>query len=235
MAYSIERDNNNFKIVTDNFLSVILSVQTSCDLSLWENVGLEQSGTSEINITLPVLDNVYKISINNQSEIEEIIIYKFDNFITSFVDEIKEIVCNCGSCNECEDCDKKDYSSILLKLISYNILNNNIYTPYFLATNDCIKCEIFDINMCILLNETVKGNADNSHLMKKIIMYFYLIFYYVDLKLNKYNVTELYQYKKMISCFKKIGINDTCIKNAILDGSENDFSIYNNNFNNTFA
>jgi hypothetical protein len=234
MAYSIERIDNNFKITTNSLLYATVYTQTFCNSNQWEILIPEQSSITEINITLPKKDDLYKIIITDKLLItEEVLISIYTSFLKSFVEDVEHILCGCP-CADYDDYNKteKDYLSAILKLLSYSIINGAIYNKYLTATNGCVKCSILDANQCVLTHEMVIGNADNTLLMKQLIAYYYLVYYYTDLVLNNNSitVTGIYNYNNIIKCIKKLGINEDCIKDAVysVDG------IYDVQFNNTF-
>jgi len=237
MGYTITRNNNTFTITKTgtNAIYVTVYTQTYCGSNQWEVLIPEQFTNGTLNITLPNKDDLYKIVITDKAALFDTInVSIYTAFLKSFVEDVEYILCGCA-CSECDDCDKKekDYLSAIMKLLSYNIINGAVYNQYLTATNDCIKCNILDSNQCILLHETVMGSSDNTLLMKQLVAYYYLVFYYTDLKLNGNLsvVTERYNYNKIIQCIKKLGINETCIKSAIYTEPQ---GIYTFEFNNTF-
>jgi hypothetical protein len=232
MGYTIVRENNVFTIANTgtNALYVTVYIQTFCGSNQWEVLIPEQFTNYTLQVTLPNTDNLYKIVITDKEDLYETI----NEFLKSFVISVHTILCGCP-CEECDDCDKKekDYLSAITKLLSYNIINGGIYNKYLTATNDCIKCSVLDSNQCILLKETILGNANNTLLMKQLIAYYYLVFYYTDLSLNNSStiVTERYNFNNIIQCIRKLGITEMCIKDAIYTQPQ---GIYTYEFNNTF-
>ena len=234
MAYSIERINNSFKITTNSLLYATVYTQTFCDSNQWDILIPEQSSSTEINIILPQKDDLYKIIITDKLLItDEVLVSIYTSFLKSFIEDVEYVLCGCP-CSDCEDCNKveKDYLSPILKLLSYNIINDGIYNNYLTVSNGCVKCSILDVNQCVRTHEMVIGNADNTLLMKQLIAYYYLAYYYTDLVLNTNSetVTQIYNYNNIIKCIKKLGINENCIKDTVysVDGT------YDVQFNNTF-
>jgi|688.fasta_scaffold00217_17 hypothetical protein len=237
MNYTILRENNLFTITNTgvDLIYITVYVQTFCGSNQWDILIPEQSTDDVLQITLPNKDNLYKIVISDKkNSTETIYVSIYSEFLKSFVDSVNNILCGCP-CEECDDCDKKekDYLSAITKLLSYNIINNGIYNQYLTATNDCIKCNILDSNQCVLMKETILGNADNTLLMKQLIAYYYLVFYYTDLSLNNGSniVTEKYNFNNIVKCIKKLGLDIDCIKDAIHIEPQ---GIYTFEFNNTF-
>lgn len=240
MGYLLTRDSNEFTIMRTgpDDLFVTVYVQTHCDLNEFEVVIPEQQVDVQVVITLPEKDGLYKILISDKDTLnEEILVASYKEFLGSLIDGIKYVLCGC-KCDDCDDCGKsqKDYLSVLVKMFAYNVINDGIYTQFLMATNNCVKCNILDINQCLLINETILGNADNSLLMKQIIAYYYLVYYYTDLKINNQNtdeVNQLYDYKNIIKCIKKLGIDENCInENIVLESLEGIFTF---EFNTTFT
>ena len=221
MAYTITRNNNVFTINTNggNALYITVYIETFCNSFEWDVLIPEQFTNDILTIDLPNKDNLYKIVITDKEHLyNEHKIPIYTNFLKSYIEDVKYILCGCP-CENCEDCNKeeKDYLSVLVKMFAYNSINENLYNTYFNITNLCIKCDILDLNQCMLLNETILGDGDNKELMKKTIAYYYLVFYFTDLKLNNNSqiITDIYQYKEILKCIKKLSINIDCIKNII--------------------
>ena len=125
MVYTITRNMNTFTI-DNNSLDVLYAtvyVQTYCGSNQWEILIPEQSFTSTITLTIPDKDDLYKIFISDKNTLfDEINISIFKEYLKSFVESVKDLLCGCP----CQDCDcnetDKDLSSVLLKLLSYNII-----------------------------------------------------------------------------------------------------------------
>lgn len=222
MAYTIVRNNNIFTITKTglNVLYVTVYTQTFCNSNEWKVLIPEQQNNGILLITLPKKDDLYKIVITDKLLLNDTYnVSIYTQFLKSFVEDVHYILCGC-SCSDCDDCDKKekDYLSVITKLLSYNIINDSIYNQYLIATNNCLKCTVLNSNQCILLHESILGNSDNTLLIKQLIAYYYLVFYYTDLKINdntNENIMEVYKYNTIIQCIKKLGLDENCIKNAI--------------------
>ena len=237
MAYTILRNGNVFTVTKTglNLLYITVYTQTFCNSNEWKVLLPQQINNGVLLLTLPKKDDLYKIVITDKLLLNDTYTVSiYTQFLKSFVENVHYILCGCP-CSNCDDCDKKekDYLSAITKLLSYNIINNSLYNQYLTATNSCIKCNILDSNECILLNESILGNADNTLLIKQLIAYYYLVFYYTDLKLNNdsVNVAEIYNFNNIIQCVRKLGINENCIKNIIIIEPERTYTF---EFNNTF-
>ena len=164
MNYTIERNNNVFTIIKTglNPLYIAVYTQTFCNSNEWKILIPEQINNNILTISLPKKDDIYRIIITDKLLVNDIYnISIYTEFLKSFIEDVHYILCGCP-CSDCDDCDKKekDYLSAITKLISYNIINNNIYNQYLAVTNNCIECSILNSNQCILLNELILGNSD---------------------------------------------------------------------------
>lgn len=225
MGYTITRNDNIITITKTgiNTIYVTVYIQTYCDSNVWEVIIPRQSTDDTLSITLPNRDDLYRLYIEDDRTVyTKNYVYRYTNFLESLIEDIKYTLCGCA----CSDCGKneKDYLSTILKLLSYNIINGSIYNEFLTSTNDCVKCNVLDTNQCLLLNETVLGASDNTLLMKQLIAYYYLVFYYVDLRLNdnSHIITQRYDYDNIIQCIKKLGIDELCIKDNILIFAHNE-------------
>lgn len=239
MGYILTRDGNSFTVLKtgEGDLYVTVYAQSNCQLDEYEVVIAEQEVLVSTSITLPNKDSLYRIQFTDSDGLDEstyVSVYK--EFLKSLIEDIKYVLCGCA-CESCPDCGKKekDYLSALVKMFSYNIINGSMYNQFFTATGECVKCNILDVNQCLLRNETILGNSDNTELMKQVIAYYYLVYYYTDLRLNQNssNVTTLYDYKNIIKCIKKLGIDESCINGSIV--IEEPEGIFTVEFNNTFV
>lgn len=212
MNYTFKRiDNYLFEL--ENFDVASLTVRVFEKVNCTDVVLLSEIRFTETySFSLPQKDGEYTISISSLTEEEFHTITNYFDFFNSIIEDISIHVCDCG-CNNCEDCnDEESINKILTKLISYNIVNNYRFNNYLLSTIDCIKCDLLDINSCIVSNEIVKGETDVSKLNRYLIEYYYLTYYFTDLKLQ--NDVSHYHFNKISKCLKNI--NPTCIKNKII-------------------
>lgn len=225
MIYSITKNNNTYTITNqdDEYLYVTVYVQESCESDEYEILYEEQSTLDTLTFVLPNKDNLYKFVLSDKKEDEEeVIIYYYDNLLNSLIEDIHYVLCGC-KCKTCDDCSEEtDYLSVITKILSYYMININAYNQNFLTTNSCIKCMLIDTNQCMLANELILGTTDNTLLMKQIIAYYYLVLYYTDLieNDNSESITLKYDYKNIIKCIKKLGIDESCIKDILISNNE---------------
>lgn len=214
MWFSLTRDNNSFLILSNNGnpITIKLGYKDSCSNDI---ISLNTYTTdTSIVLNLPINDNLYILEIiNNIGESYKIEIPKYNTLLKSLIEDIELVLCDCG-CKHCDDCkesNNKDYISTLLKLISFYTLNKQYFQAYLDIVFECTKCNILDASQCILINEKVYGNADNTRLLKEIISSFYIAFYYGSTQDYK----SLFNYSTTYSCIKNIGIDLSCIENKI--------------------
>jgi hypothetical protein len=239
MAY-IYRNDNIFTASNDYDASIYITIleQTNCQENTFSVVTPRYTTINETGETfeLPKKDGVYKVICEDFFITNEYIYYHYPNLFASLIDSIKESICDC-KCDDCEDCDKTDYSAVLTKLLSYGIINDNKYFDSLKLTAKCIKCDVLDTSTCNLLTEQVTGKSDSNKLNKKFIAYYYLVYYYTDLKskssTNNIDFEKLYDFKKISKCISKLNINSSCIKQSIY--SDINPGIFTVQFNPTFT
>lgn len=221
--YSITRNGDTIIISSNTGLSINIkvSIKESCQDNKYNQIQ-EYNTTTTISFNLPYDDGKYKIEItNNQNETYTYYIPKYDNMLKSLISDIELILCDCKCkhCNDCTQTTEKDYSSVLLKLLSYYVLNKEYYEAFLKIVFECTECALEDAFKCVLLNEKVYGNSENTELFKKIISHFYLGFYYGKLGYinNLEETNKLFNYDRIYHCIKNSGINTTCIENKKTD------------------
>ena len=221
--YSITRNGDAITISSNTGLpiNIKVSIKESCQDNKYNQIQ-EYNTTTTISFNLPYDDGKYKIEItNNQNETYTYYIPKYDNMLKSLISDIELILCDCKCkhCNDCTQTTEKDYSSVLLKLLSYYVLNKEYYEAFLNIVFECTECALEDAFKCVLLNEKVYGNSENTELFKKIISHFYLGFYYGKLGYinNLEETNKLFNYDRIYHCIKNSGINTTCIENKKTD------------------
>ena len=225
MWYSITRNKDIFTITKTgvNPVSVSLYKQTSCNGDEFVQVLPLQETNTTIDIILPLEDAIYKIVISTvvgrDTETISILIPHYNNMLLSLIDDIDFTLCGCAckECDECNDENEKDMSMVLLKLISYYTLTNLQYSAFLNTAFKCLKCSIVDANQCILINEKVHGNAENTILFKKILSLYYLAFYYGEYKntIDTEYIDEKFKFEKIKKCINNLGIDTECVLNTI--------------------
>ena len=223
MWYQIEREKNIFKVInihTDS-ISITLFFTESCDMD--DNYEICQSEVvllpgEEHTFILPDTDGLYKLVVTTEQEqyqYQQTYIPQYNKILSSLIEDMEYILCGCH-CIDCEDCDgqEEDVLPVFLKMLSYILINKNKYEKTLTNSAKCIECEILNANLCYILHENIQGNAENKRLMKQIIAYYYLVFYYTDLlnENDERSIQDRYNFKKIYSCIKRLGLSIECIK-----------------------
>lgn len=221
MEYNLTVIDNIYTFVNEEQSTINLKIEYKANCS---DELIIYKDTTPVNTTttfdLSKKDGIYVITLIHLEEEVILTIESYYNFFLSMINDIHYILCGCNSCNDCEDCGKeeKDYLSAILKILAYDILKDGIYTRLVTNSDLCIRCNIIDINQCILLNQTVLGEADNTNLMKQIIAYYYLLIFNNDVEISRNIIFPLkdYKYSEIIKCIKKLGIDFNCIKDSLI-------------------
>ena len=223
MWYKIKRDGNQFKIdsITIDTLYFTLYSSPSCDIE--ENFCIvipetEILAGDNLSFTLPSEDGIYKIHITNKEEKEdEILVPQYNVILSSLIKDVEYNICGCN-CSNCQDCDgeqsNQDLLTVLFKMLSYNVVNRGKYEKALASSSKCIECEVIEANLCHLLNESVGRNIDNKRILRKLISFYYLVFYYTDFRVEDGSpeVATRYNFKKIYPCIKQLGLDIECIK-----------------------
>lgn len=223
MWFEIDRENNELTItnITNSNIYYTLYYTSSCDLEEnYEVFIVETTILSEESSTfsLPDQDGLYKLFLTDKGSLSQNIYFpQYKSILSSLVEDIDFVLCgcNCPSCSECDE-EQDTLVSVLLKMLSYVLINKNKYEKTLLNSVNCIECNILDENLCYIIHESISGSYENKKLLKQIISYYYLVFYYTDLLLEK-NETLIklrYNYSKIYSCVKKQGLDIKCIEES---------------------
>lgn len=226
MWYTIKRTKNIFTISKTgvNPVNVVVYKQDSCLNDTFVEVIPLQTTSTSIDVTLSKGDGVYKFVISSlvgrDVESVDILIPYYDGMLVSLIQDIDNILCGC-ECKTCDDCNDtdKNLSTVLLKLISYYTITSNYYSAFLDAAFKCLKCSIVDANECIILNEKVVGNSDNTMLLKRIVALYYLAFYFAEFKstTDTNYINTKFNYEKIKKCINALGIDIQCILDNIND------------------
>lgn len=222
MWYSIERDNDTFTIIP-NYTGFSISLEVSIDNCENNTVLSDESVIAPLTLeyTLPKnIDETYIFKITNGETLEEVLITvpQYKNFLNILIEEFECFLCkdDCTSCDQCNEYTDKELSAFLLRILAFFILNKNKYAAVFDAIINCFECDIKNVTQCILYDNLITGNKENSSLVFKIISLYYLTFYYSELRNSTEElVKEQFNYTTIISCIKSKNIDLDCIKNSI--------------------
>lgn len=226
MWYNITRVKNTFSISssTGEPITIKLFKQDSCEEGSWVQIGLTQITVDDVSITLPDEDGVYRLQISaeidNKDASISIIINIYDKMLLSLIDDIENILCGC-KCKTCDDCldTDKDISSVLLKLLAYYSVTSQYHAGFLSAALKCLKCSIVDANQCVILNERIIGNADNTMLLKRTVALYYLAFYFAEFNVSADTefINDKFKYKKIKKCIEILGVDISCVTKNIDD------------------
>lgn len=225
LGYEIKRDLNNITItkIGDRNISVQVFYKNSSN-SFSKVTGI-LNVENVVVFKIPFQDGKYKIritstdSITEEFEYKEYIFSSFNKLLDSIIRDAKHFLCGC-KCKDCTDnCDDtKDKSDLVLKMISFYILNKDYYSFFFNTGLNCVEDSILKNINCVVIGEAIGTESSNS-IYKDIIGYLYYIFYIgersiytccseqIDLKFNIDNI---------LPCLEKNNLNFKCLENSIL-------------------
>lgn len=169
------------------------------------------------NILLP--SDGYYMLVLQQAEEDDIVIYikDYNKLLNSFLEDAKNLLCDC----KCKNCDCEDsLNSLLLTITKANIyynLNTEELCSIYSCVNSYNSCSIEEESICLITNELLTGKSDVSHLVKNLVINFYLAFYFRELifaiNLEEVNyIKAKYFSDEILKCIKKLGID---IKNIL--------------------
>jgi len=223
MWYEIKRDGNRFQITNKILDNLCLNLYRSSSCDIEENfeiviIEIEIMPEETINFVLPSEDGLYKIFLTNREDkSDEIFIPQYQVILASLIEDLDYNICGCN-CGDCQDCngeeDNQDLLNVLFKILAYNVISRGKYDKALASSSKCIECEVIEANLCHLLNESIGRNIENKHILKKIISFYYLVFYYTDYKTegNSQSVKSRYNFSKIHPCIKKLGLDIECIR-----------------------
>lgn len=172
-------------------------------------------------------DGAFGIYVNGSEDVD-FIIDIYNDTLDYIVSYTEEFLCGCN-CAGCDDCDDKQSCQLPLSLLTlmfgYYIATNPRYNRYFDIVALHLKCDITSDLLCKITNFSLTGKSDYEFFLKRLIAYFYLVFYIyeslqsVDEEEALY-VKEKFNYVTIKPCIKKLGINPDDIVEEILSGME---------------
>ena len=234
MWYNINFKDNLIKIKnpsgTDE-VYITISITETCDESVFQEVIERTLVDFEEQFKLPERDGLYKVLIQrvvNGTVIEdsEMLYPYYGQLLATIIDEMEYFLCDCDCVNCGDNCnkDEKTYLSLMLKMFSYYTLLYKYYPRFYDAVFKCLNCSILDITKCVLLNEKVTGDTENSELFKKIVSSMYTAFYYAEYynTSDKAYISAKFKYDKIKKCIAVTNTDTECIINQI----ENNMGIF---------
>lgn len=216
MWYSIKKLKNivTIKKESNEAVNVSLFVETPCESTGFKEIVVNQAVLTEYAFTLPLKDAVYKLTIFNGTTTVDVIIPFYDSLLTSLIDDIEMAICGCG-CEGCNDCgeDDKTLANTLVKTMMYSVFVNPYYRKFFDAAFKCLRCTLEDANLCLVLNETIHGDSDNTILTKRMLAMYYLAFYFAELSTftDTQETIKKFKFERLKRCIHNLGIDIQCI------------------------
>lgn len=179
--------------------------------------------TDILAIRIPMLDNIYKLRItstllsNETFQYKDFLLYSYKSSLYSFISSAKELFSNCNT--ESDNCKDNNSNLVLFKILSLYMYNKSNYDFFLDNAYTCIECDLMEGLKSLLIQETIYGNTDLEFNYKKIVGFFYIIFYLAEKSLYPSCIDELneqFDYFNMIVHLRKLGIDIKCIEDNIL-------------------
>lgn len=179
-----------------------------------------------IRTFIPKYDGTFGVFIGDNST-PSTIINGFDNVLESIISYTEQFLCgcDCANCNDCNeeasDCDIK--IRLISTILGYFIATNPKYIKYFNIVANKLKCEISSDLFCQITNLNFTGKSDNEFFLKRLVAYFYLVFY-IEASLQSTDqeeaeyIKEKFNYAVIRKCIKKLGINPEDIVEELMSG-----------------
>lgn len=241
LGFSLKKTINN--IIIDNLsediprvMTATLFLQQNCSNTSFKQTSSNMIVEDVLSIQIPKIDGTYKLRLTftkNTGEFinKEYLFTTYKNLLESFIEDTQDILCDLN-CNNCEEKDKKlKESRLVLNMMSYYTLNKEYYSKLFNIGLDCIKCTILDNINSNRVNNSFYGKKENEVVYKKMIGYFYLVFYFGQ----KYTYTccpeeidRFFKSDTIFKCLDSINLDVDCVELKII--SDDTFSISDDNF-----
>lgn len=194
------------KVSIDTFISVTIYYSQNCKEDL--QILTEDFIVNDVeDFILPKKDGIFTIEVKQTTlneELTESWTYPYYGvLLNSIIEETEYFLCGCG-CDNCDECgeDDKTQLGLILKIFSYYSIMYKYYTRFYDSIFGCLKCDILDLNQCILLSEKVTGKGQNKKLFNKIISSLYLSFYYAEYynSNDKSRIDNKFKIQKFFKC-----------------------------------
>lgn len=226
--YSIIQKGDNFFIESNSLQPLKITVkELLCGQPAKEIKSFVLNSGSEVKLSLNYLSGEFGIFVGEETEYSVYVI-NFLQVIDTIIYLTKDLLCGCG----CEDCSKckgdscylsKEILKLLTLILSYYIVKSPRYERYFKLVADNLKCEVKQDLICQINNLILLGHTDDLFFLKRIVGFFYLMFY-LEESFNTSDFEELeyvkkkFKYNDIKPCLKKIGIFPENITEEILSG-----------------
>lgn len=242
LGFSLKRTINN--IIIDNLsedinmmMTATVFLQQNCNNASFKQVSSEMVIEDVLTISIPKLDGTYKLRLIFTKEsgdfvIKDFIFKTYKNLLKSFISDTNEILCdlNCNNCEE-EESRKLLESRLVLNMMSYYILNKEYYSKIFDIGLDCIQCTILDNMNCNRVSTTFYGKKEDSAVYKKMIGYFYYVFYLGQ----KYTysccpeeIDIFFRSEEITKCLSNMNFDFKCVETRVIN--DDTFDVSDDNF-----
>lgn len=236
--YNIIKDKDDYYIKNNSLSALEITLkQLYCNDSsrIVKTFNISSQNTVDLNIDY-ITGNI-GIFVNNEDTYNTFIVNHLST-INNIVDLVEEILCgcNCVGCNDCNDdiCEQsKKLTQLFTLILSYYIIKNPTYNQYFDIVAKSLKCDIEEDLLCQVNNLVLYGDSDNIFFVKRLVAYFYLMFY-IQESLQSTSVEEAmyikekFKYDKIKKCINKLGIDPNDIIEEIMSGIEVKYWQYTN-------
>ena len=229
LGYEIKRDLNSITIIETGSRDISIQIFYKNSSNSFSKVTGILDVTDLVVFKIPFQDGKYKIRITSTNptteefEYKEYIFTSYNKLLDSIIRDTKQFLCGC-ECKNCNDnCDDtKSKSNLLLKMISFYMLNKDYYSFFFNTGLDCIEDSVLKSINCITIGEAVGKEFDDT-IYKDIIGYLYYIFYIAERSIytccseqidSKFNIDNI------LPCLEKNNINFKCLESSILTNSD---------------
>ena len=223
---------NEFKSITTNIFSFILSKLNEDD-----TITLIKEFTSQENLPTYPVDGIYRLEVIHTT-IEPYFIYLNvnDSFIKEFVNQVKDILCNCSCNDDCDDCKDNlngNYAIKRQRLFNTTLILPNTIKPFSYGQAAATNPPLYNF-LQLYFNKTIvdkkielgkeyfyyyyKGTvSNNANLFNTIITGYYYGIYLYSKTLLLNNTLKLFpspikSYTKVIDTLFDFAKIKTCIK-----------------------
>jgi len=218
MSFTIKRFKDNY--ILSNTDNNVLELQINKQI---ENCTNYEQVKDIINIqpnkshTVKLYqDGKYKLIVTEGISEEEIIILHYSSLLYSIISDIQYILCECAVDLNCSDCGNTSeinkQLSVILKILSYQKLTHPRHAAFLETLFEPLKCSIDELTSNIILEEKMNGNADYIQLLEKILSYYYLSFYFSEVKTSSEEeldyINTKFQYQNLFNCINSDLITD---------------------------
>lgn len=176
---------------------------------------------SEQRTIVLAYDGQYKLFlIDENNEASEIKVLHYLSLINSILSDIQYILCDCAEDSNCPDCTHagataKELSTVL-RIFSYISLTHPQYTAFLAVVFESLKCSVDELTRMLVSDELMTGKGNYVELLKKILSFYYLAFYYSEIKSS--SIEELdylntkFQFTELSTCIDAELLADVQLK-----------------------